>query len=63
MGEQKLGVNYNANENEILLEWEGNSPKGCNFLLYRETPNAEGLSIQLMSTNFPQINILTQNKL
>lgn len=43
-GEHKLEVNYNANEKEILLQWEGNFPKGCSFLLYRKTPNAEGLT-------------------
>jgi hypothetical protein len=43
-GEHKLVVNYNANEKEILLQWEGDFPKGCSFLLYRKTPNAEGLT-------------------
>ena len=44
MCEHNLEVNYNANEKEILLQWEGNFLKGCSFLLYRKTPNADGLN-------------------
>jgi len=55
-GEHKLDVNYNAKEKEILLQWEGNFPKGCSFLLYRKTPNSEGLTKYKVINNSNQFS-------
>jgi hypothetical protein len=59
MGEHKLEVNYKANEKEILLQWEGNFLKGFSFLLYRKTPNADGLTKYKAINNNNQFSDIT----